>query len=125
LRQEVDRERDRTRRAQEDAATAGRQATLAEAERDDARRHALRNEEEARRYREALEKAVADVARLREQVRELGAAVDSGRRTGRVGAILAGVAAAVSVASYLSTNEDSETDKPPKDPPKTPRKRKT
>ena len=81
-------------------------------ERDQARRDARHHEHDARRYREALEKAVTDVASLQQQVRELGAAVAVGRNTGRVAAILAGVAAIASVASYLnsepSSNEQDE-----------------
>jgi transcriptional regulator with XRE-family HTH domain len=77
-------------------------------DRDRARREAERREHEARRYREALERAVTDVAQLRAQVSELGAAVEANRRTGRVGAILAGVAAAVSVASYLNTDSAND-----------------
>lgn len=71
------------------------------------RREALHNERDARRYREALEKAVADVARLNTQLTELGAAVDVGRRNGRVAAILAGVAAVVSIANYLRSEDES------------------
>lgn len=90
-------ERDRRRRLSEELEQCRQ-------ERDGAKRQALHNEQDARRYREALEKAVADVALLQAQVQELGAAVEAGRRTGRVGAILAGVAAAVSVASYLGSD---------------------
>jgi transcriptional regulator with XRE-family HTH domain len=77
-------------------------------ERDAARRKADHHERDARRYREALERAVSDVAQLQERVRELGTAVESGRKTGRVAAILAGVAAVVSVASYLRADEQPE-----------------
>ncbi|WP_437982670.1 helix-turn-helix domain-containing protein [Sorangium sp. So ce117] len=72
-----------------------------ERERDDARHAAERNEHDARRYREALERAVADVARLQTQVRELVGAVGEGKRTGHIAAMLAGVAAVASVATYL------------------------
>lgn len=76
-------------------------------------READRHMRDAHRYRQGLERAVADVAHLRAQVRELGSAVDKGNITSRVGAILAGVAAAVSVASYVSrpTDENDDPDK--------------
>lgn len=104
-------ERSRSRRLQKDA--EHEVATMRE-EREEARRKAAQHQEDARRYRDAFEKAVVDVAQLREQVRELGSAVDAGRKTGRIGAILAGVAAAVSVASYLTNDADSEQDEKPK-----------
>lgn len=72
-----------------------------ERDRDDARLAAERNEHDARRYREALERAVADVARLQTQVREIVGAVGEGKRTGHIAAMLAGVAAVASVATYL------------------------
>lgn len=75
-----------------------------------AKKDAIRHEREALRYREALEKAVVDVAHLQAQVRELGASVEAGRKTGRVAAILAGVAAVVSVASYLNNTEETPED---------------
>lgn len=105
-------ERARSRRIQKEAEDDV--ATL-RSQRDEARRDAAHREDDARRYREALEKAVIDVARLHEQVRELGKAVDASRKTGRIGAILAGVAAAVSVANYL--NSDSQTKMPPPQSP--------
>ncbi len=74
-----------------------------------AKRSARHHEENAGRYRDALGKAVADVAQLRLVLTKLESNVNATRATGRVGAILAGVAAAVSVASYLSNN-DSEHD---------------
>jgi len=119
---ELTEDRARLRRLQTDA--EHEVATMRE-ERDDASRKAAHHEEDARRYRDALEKAVADVAQLREQVRELGSAVDAGRKTGRIGAILAGVAAAVSVASYLASDADSDQPSKPKpSPPKSGNKRK-
>ena len=108
---ELSDDRVRSRRLQKDAE---QDVATMRNERDDVRRNAARHEEDARRYRNALEKAVADVAQLREQVRELGSAVDAGRKTGRIGAILAGVAAAVSVASYLTNDADSDQQDNPK-----------
>lgn len=81
-----------------------------ELERDTARRTAQHHECDARRYREALERAVSDVARLQTQVGELGEAVGEGKRTGRIAAILAGVAAVASVATYL-VNDAASDDK--------------
>lgn len=115
-RAELERQRDGTRRANHQAREAAERLGKIETERDDALRTARHHEEDARRYREALQKAVTDVARLHEQVRELGKAVDSGQKTGRIGAILAGVAAAVSVATYLNNETESRT-APPKSPP--------
>jgi transcriptional regulator with XRE-family HTH domain len=105
-------EQARTRNLADQLEDSERKCGLLEEERDRARREALHHEQDARRYREGLEKAVADVVALRAQVREMGAAVESGRTTSRVAAILAGVAAAVSVASYLggeSGNSKSNT----------------
>ncbi|WP_437713014.1 helix-turn-helix domain-containing protein [Sorangium sp. So ce448] len=89
-------ERDRRQRAEGKLESAER-------ERDEACLAAKRNERDAQRYREALERAVADVARLQTQVRELGEAVGEGERTNRVAAILAGVAAVASLATYLTS----------------------
>ncbi len=112
LTESAERELERARRAREELdAYQQRFASMVE-ERDQARRQARQDEADARRYRQALEKAVTDVALLQEQVRELGAAVEDGKMTSRLGAILAGVAAAVSVASYLgSDSDDSKTTK--------------
>ncbi|MDC3985923.1 helix-turn-helix domain-containing protein [Polyangium jinanense] len=96
----------RARKLTDQLEESERKCGLIEEERDRARREALHHEQDARRYCEGLEKAVADVVALRAQVRELGAAVESGRTTSRVAAILAGVAAAVSVASYLGGDSD-------------------
>ena len=99
-------EQGRARKLSDQLEESERKCSLLEEERDRARREALHHEQDARRYREGLEKAVADVVALRAQVREMGAAVESGRTTSRVAAILAGVAAAVSVASYLGGDSD-------------------
>jgi transcriptional regulator with XRE-family HTH domain len=104
LQQEQERARERT----ENLAACERLCSKLTDERDRARRDALRHERDARRYRDALEKAVADVAHLQTQVRELGAAVDAGRVTTRIAAILAGVAAVVSVATYLNNESASD-----------------
>lgn len=111
LRERAEHERERARCAREDAAKAAERCAAMEFERDTARRLARDHEEEARRYREGLERAVADVAQLQAQVRELGAAVDAGRNSSRVGAILAGVAAVVSVASYLGDDPNPKAKK--------------
>lgn len=107
LTERCEQEHGRARRLSEQLEESERKCSVLEADRDRARREALHHEQDARRYREGLEKAVADVVALREQVRELGAAVESGRTTTRVAAILAGVAAAVSVASYLGGDTDN------------------
>lgn len=87
---------------------ARRVCSVRELERDQARTEAARFEHQANRYLEGLGQAVSDVAQLRAKVRELSEQVQAGHRTGRVGAILAGVAAAVSVASYLGDESSSD-----------------
>ncbi len=80
-----------------------------QAERDAAVRESQRHEADVRRYQEALQRAVADVARLQTDVTELSKAVDESRLTGRVAAILAGTAALASVASYLKGRSSEPT----------------
>jgi transcriptional regulator with XRE-family HTH domain len=89
-----DQERQKVRKLSEELGECHREGSALRDERDRARREQKHHEQDARRYREGLEKAVADVVALRAQVREMGAAVESSRMTGRIGAILAGVAAA-------------------------------
>jgi len=116
-RAELETQLEATRRANAEAREASERLARMEAERDDAIRAARHHEEDARRYQDALKKAVTDVARLHAQVRELGKAVDDGRKTGRIGAILAGVAAAVSVATYLNSDSQPKTATSPSPPP--------
>lgn len=116
-RAELESQREAARRANTEVREAIERAARMEAERDEAIRSARHHEEDARRYQEALKKAVTDVARLHEQVRELGKAVDAGRKTGHIGAILAGVAAAVSVATYLNSDAQPKTPSPESPPP--------
>jgi transcriptional regulator with XRE-family HTH domain len=104
-------ERQRVRKLVGELGESHRERSALRDERDQARREQRHLEQDVRRYREGLERAVADVVALRAQVRELGAAVESGRMTSRVGAILAGVAAAVSVASYLGSDSDARRPK--------------
>ena len=75
---------------------------VVEKERDEARRVASRHEEDARRYGRALEFSLADIARLKTEIVELGKAVSASRRTGRITTILAGAAAVASAATYLT-----------------------
>lgn len=91
---------------QEQAHRASAEAKLEQAQKaaEEARRMAGRHEQAALRYQRAFEQAVADVGRLQTQVAELGQAVDRGRQTGRIAAILAGTAAIASVATYLGTD---------------------
>jgi transcriptional regulator with XRE-family HTH domain len=110
LEERHDQERERARRLGHELEESQRSCSVLVDERDRARRDAEHHEQDARRYRDGLEKAVADVVALRAQVRELGAAVEASRRTTRVSAILAGVAAAVSVASYLGGDAESSKD---------------
>jgi len=107
-----DEERQRVRKLSEELGEQHRACSTLRDERDRARREQAHADQDARRYREGLEKAVADVVTLRAHVRELGAAVESGHMTGRIGAILAGVAAAVSVASYLGNDTPATTPTP-------------
>lgn len=120
-RAELERQREATRRANKEARDAAEKLQEVEYERDEALRIARNHEEDARRYQEALKKAVTDVAKLHEQVREMGKAVEDSRKTGRIGAILAGVAAAVSVATYLNNDSQPKTP-PPQSPPPTQKK---
>jgi transcriptional regulator with XRE-family HTH domain len=108
-------ERSKARAARAEAEGLRREVARLEAERNDAQRTAAACEHDARRYREGLEKAVKDVAHLKEQVRELGQAVEDGRRTGRITAILASAAAVASVAQYLRS--DAERGTRPEDEP--------
>jgi transcriptional regulator with XRE-family HTH domain len=93
-----------------------------EAARNEAERRASTYADDAQRYREGLEKAVRDVASLREQVRELGQSIDESKRTGRITAIIASVAAAASIAQYLRSDDHPRNAGAP--PRKAPRKRK-
>lgn len=104
------RERDQARDTRASQTELQRHLALAMEERDQARRDARHHEQDARRYREALARAVADVAQLQGNVQELGAAMQAGNRTGKVTAILAGVAAVVSVANYIGNGDDEFDD---------------
>ena len=106
LEEQLAEERHRRERSQQNATDAERRCGDLQARCDQESRKAKHHEQDARRYRKALQKAVADVAELQGQVRELGEAVKSGKMTSRIGAILAGVAAVVSVANYLRPNGD-------------------
>lgn len=74
-----------------------------ERELDDARRTARNHEDDARRYREGLERAVMDVAALQDKLHALERELGTTKKTGRVAAIFASVAAVASVATYLNT----------------------
>lgn len=113
LKAEAERQRESARRAATEAREATDKLAKVQTERDAAVAAAAQWQEDAKLYQEALERAVSDVAHLREQVRELGTSVGAGHQTARIGAILAGVAAAVSVATYL--NRDAKA-QPPKRP---------
>jgi transcriptional regulator with XRE-family HTH domain len=102
------RDRDQARDARANQAELQRHLAFVTEERDQARREARHHEQDARRYREALGRAVADVAQLQGHVQELGTAMEAGNRTGKVTAILAGVAAVVSVANYIGNSDDDE-----------------
>ncbi len=75
-----------------------------ERERDHAKGEVARERQTAERYLHALQEAMSDVAKFQAQITELGEAVEAGKRTGRVAAILAGAAAIVSLATYLKGN---------------------
>jgi transcriptional regulator with XRE-family HTH domain len=108
LTETANRDRDLARAAQAELGETHRQLAFVTEERDRARRDARHHEQDARRYREALARAVVDVAQLQGKVQELGAAVQAGNQTGKVTAILAGVAAVVSVANYLENADEDE-----------------
>lgn len=108
LTESANRERDLCRTARLELGETHRQLAFVTEERDQARRDARHHEQDARRYREALARAVADVAQLQGKVQELSAAVQAGNQTGKVTAILAGVAAVVSVANYLENTDEDE-----------------
>lgn len=70
---------------------------------------------EVRRYRTALQRAVADVSSLRGQLEEIAAELKGSVKSSRTATILAGVAAlagVVTVATYLA-NEDAKKQKGP------------
>lgn len=70
---------------------------------------------EVRRYRTALQRAVADVSSLRGQLEEIAAELKGSVKSSRTATILAGVAAlagVVTVATYLA-NEDAKKHKGP------------
>ncbi len=77
----------------------------AERQRDDALRAAEQNARDARRYSDALACALADIARLKSNIGELGTQLTGSRRTNRVAAILAGAAAVASTATYFWTQD--------------------
>lgn len=108
----ANRERDLARDARAERVELQNQVAFVTEERDRARRDARHHEQDARRYREGLGRAVADVAQLQGKVKELGAAVQAGNQTGKVAAILAGVAAVVSVANYIGKNDSDDDDRP-------------
>lgn len=94
LAEQLDREEQRRRDAE-------RRLDATERERDDARRSAAQNDENARLYSRALASAVGEIARLKADIAELGTQFSSARRTGRVAAILAAAAAAASTATFF------------------------
>jgi transcriptional regulator with XRE-family HTH domain len=85
---------------------------LAVREKKDALQAAENRQRDAEKYKQAFQRAAADVALLRTQVAELGDAIDDSRKTGRIAAALAGTAAAASVLTYLATNKDTPGKKP-------------
>jgi len=96
LRNELRHETEMARRAREDL---------------EACRKARHYESETARYREGLEKAVADVAKLQ-------ASVDAGRTIGGVAAACAIVAAGVSIANYLRDEPEGDDHDNGEDPNK-------
>ena len=104
LRNELRHETEMARRAREDLEAC-------RVERARADRKARHYESETARYREGLEKAVADVAKLQ-------ASVDAGRTIGGVAAACAIVAAGVSIANYLRDEPEGDDHDNGEDPNK-------
>ncbi len=93
--------------AEQAAERQRRELSRLERELDDARRLAKHHEDDARRYREGLERAVMDVAALQDKLHALERELGTTKKNSRVAAIFAGVAAAASVATYLHTTPPS------------------
>lgn len=77
----------------------------------EAREHIQRQEQELRRYRKGISRAVAQVASLRAKLRAIDEELASTKKSARLAAILSGVAAltgAVTIAYFLG-GSDSET----------------
>jgi chromosome segregation ATPase len=92
---------DRLRADHERAQNGSRQAEKLAADRDD----------DLRRHRLALHKAVAEISTLRSQVSDLSKAVDQTKQSARVGQILAGIGAVtgvITVASFLGGGADDD-----------------
>lgn len=108
------REQDRRRAAEDSKEKTERELELA-------KRKLELGEREARKYREALERAVANAAKLEIELRRLREAVEKGQKHTQIAAqltaVLAGVAAAASVANYWAADNAGEPGKKTKAKP--------
>lgn len=98
----------RHRDAYEEVAPRARAAKQAESRAEQLEKECARLEVHVRRYRDALDKAVADICSLNAQLTELKQAAKATEKTSALAAVLAGIAAVggiVTAAHYLDTDE--------------------
>ncbi|MCA9654635.1 MAG: helix-turn-helix domain-containing protein [Myxococcales bacterium] len=103
---EAARERECRIAAQKDLGERERELRTVRREKDAAQRDIQRHLQEVKIYKDHLARATAEIARLRTEVSELGAAIDDSHKTGRIAMILAGAAATASVMSFLRTTDE-------------------
>jgi transcriptional regulator with XRE-family HTH domain len=105
----------RYREVYEESAPLARAAKEAEARAQLLEKERMRLESEVRRYRDALDKAVADLCGLNAQLTELKRAANATEKTSALAAVLAGIAAAggiLTAASYLDKDDAKPAKKP-------------
>lgn len=110
LEEQAKREEMRREDAERAACEAHVEKERAQRDLADARQQIQHQEQENRRYREALARAVAHVKAIDEKVRELNDELGSAKKTSRLTAILSGVAAlsGVFTLAHLLGDSDSE-----------------
>jgi transcriptional regulator with XRE-family HTH domain len=103
------------REAYEEIAPRARAAQEAEARAEQLEKERVRLEGQVLRYRDALDKAVADICGLNAQLAELKQAAKATEKTSALAAVLAGIAAfggIVTAAHYLDKDEPKPAKKP-------------
>lgn len=106
------RETERRRTREQELGEADLRCTRLTADLEDARATNHAQAAELRRHRQALSRAVAEIAGLHAQMRTLAGELKRTKQTTRVAAILAGVAAltgVVSASQYLRRDDDDES----------------